>query len=459
VQNRDDIEAAVAASATRSIELWEEALSLPSVSAEGKDLAETADWLEGALKSLGATTSRIRVPGSPDAVVGRISSGSRRLMIYDHYDVQPVDPIELWETPPFQPSHRDGKMFARGAADNKGDLIARLCAVGIYQELFGDFPYEIKFFVEGEEEIGSPHFDQICIENAELVAADDCVWEGGWFDPDDHPTMYYGCKGLLYLEFRVRSLNSDQHSSNAVMAPSAPWRLTEALASLKNPDGSFAIEGFLDDIATPNQRASELIDNYQMNEEALKEIFGISEFKDGRSGVELRREIFLSPTANIAGLRSGYTVPGSSKTVLPAEASAKMDLRLVPDQDPDDIFAKLRKHLDSRGFTDIEIESLAKQHPSRSPMDSLLGQAVEETAEDWFSPPTSVLPWMWATGPMHAIREVLGIPITSPPGVGRPDSQIHAPNENARVTDFLSIIGFTVGYLKAYGDRLSKEPH
>lgn len=455
VHDKDKIEGAVAASATKYLNLWRQALSLPSISAERMGLSETADWLDSTLQTLGAKTTRLSVPGSPDAVVGTISAGDRTLMIYDHYDVQPIDPLELWTTPPFEPDERQGRMFARGAADNKGDLVARLCAIDVYQKLYGDPPFEIKFFVEGEEEIGSPHFDEICKRNAEMLGAHDCVWEGGWFDPDGHPTMYYGCKGLLYIEINVRSLNTDQHSSLAVAAPSAAWRLNAALASLRNPDGSFAIEGFLDDAVQVEGREAELIDNYRINEEAMKEILGIAEFRGGLSGIDLRREIFLSPTANIAGLQSGYTVPGSSKTVLPAEAHAKMDFRLVPDQDPTDIADKLRKHFDSRGFTDVEIETLSQQNPSRSPMDSDLGNVVESTAAQWFGPTTTILPWMWATGPMHSIREVLGIPITSPPGVGRPDSQIHAPNENARIDDFLSVVGFTVAYLAEYGNTLT----
>ncbi|HVE76095.1 MAG TPA: M20/M25/M40 family metallo-hydrolase [Actinomycetota bacterium] len=448
----DEIRKHVEANSQTYLNSLKEACSIPSVSTEGTGFKEMADWLEQRLGGLGATVSRLSVDGSPEALLGVIpGSGDRTLMIYDHYDVQPVDPIDLWESPPFEPTERDGRMFARGAADNKGDLVARISALGIYKELVGDLPFTIKFFIEGEEESGSVHFEKICQKYASELASDDCVWEGGWFDLDGAPQMYFGCKGLLYIELNARKLSGDQHSSIAVYAPSAAWQLLRAVASIKDSDDSIIIEGFHDGVSEPTPEEVALVDKIPFNESATLESLGAESFLGGLTGTELKRNMIFTPTANIAGFHSGYGVPGASKTVLPAEAMAKLDFRLVPDQDAEDIAKKLMSHLERNGFGDVEVRVLSAQNPSRSPIDTKLGLAARNSAQKWFPKETAVFPQMWATGPMYPIAQGLGIPICSPPGVGRPDSNLHAPNEHCRIPDYLSIVGYTVAYLEEYG--------
>jgi acetylornithine deacetylase/succinyl-diaminopimelate desuccinylase-like protein len=443
----------VEANAKRFVEIHRDACSIPSISTEGQGMEEMAGWLRGKLEGLGAKVTRLEVPGAPAALVGEIKGkGERTLMIYDHYDVQPVDPLDLWETPPFEPAERDGRIFARGAADNKGDLVARLCAIETYADVVGELPFNVKFFVEGEEETGSPHFEEICKTYAAQLGADHCIWEGGSFDAGDHPVMYYGCKGLLFVELTCDLLSGDQHSSLAVKAPSAAWELVRALASLKDDKGRITIDGFYDEIVEPGEREREMISKLPIDDEAELARLGVDSFVGGLRGVELLFESFYQPTANIAGFLSGYTVPGATKTVLPAKAMAKMDFRLVPDQNAGDIAAKLRRHLDTEGFDRVKVEVLSGENPSRSPMDTALGAAVESTVAEWFAQPASVQPFMVATGPMYPIAQGLGVPICSPPGVTRPDSQIHAPNENVRIADFLDIVGLTAGYLQAYGE-------
>lgn len=444
----------VRANSTRFLDMLKEAVAIPSVSTEGKGFAEMASWLEDRLRSAGADIQRLSVNDSPDALLGTIRGpGDSSLMIYDHYDVQPTDPIDLWESPPFEPTERNGRLYGRGATDNKGDLIARLCALETYREVVGEIPFTIKFFVEGEEESGSFNFEDICHSYSEDLAADACVWEGGWFDLDDHPQMYYGCKGLLYVELSCKLLKGDQHSSIAVYTPSAAWRLLEAIASMRDEQGRISIEGFRDGIADMGPAEEEMIRAIRFNEDAVKQSLGITTFLDDLSGEPLKQSILYEPTANIAGFHTGYGVPGASKTVLPAEAMAKMDFRLVPDQNADDVAKAIRRHLDERGFHDIELTVLSREHPSRSPMDTRLAKAVESSADAWFEKPKVVYPFMWATGPMHPIAQGLGIPICSPPGVGRPDSNLHAPNEHCRIEDFLEIVGYTAAYLEEYGAR------
>lgn len=438
--------------ASRFLDSLKEAVSIPSVSTEGAGFKEMASWLEDRLVGLGAEVQRLSVNGSPDALLGTIRGASdRTLMIYDHYDVQPVDPIELWESPPFEPTERDGRLYGRGATDNKGDLMARLAAIETYRETVGELPFTIKFFVEGEEESGSFNFEDICHAYSSELASEACVWEGGWFDLDDHPQMYYGCKGLLYVELRCKVLRGDQHSSIAVYTPSAPWRLLQAIASIKDADENIVVEGLRDGISQPGDREQQLISAMPFNEEAVKQSLGIDSFLKGLTGEAFKTEMLYEPTANIAGFHTGYGVPGASKTVLPADAMAKMDFRLVPDQDADEVAKRLREHLDANGFSDVELEVLSRENPSRSPMDTPLAKAVESAADGWFPKSKVVYPFMWATGPMYPIAQGLGIPICSPPGVGRPDSNLHAPNEHCRIADYLNIVGFTVAYLEEFG--------
>lgn len=437
--------------AARFADLLKEACGIPSISAEGRALGEMAGWLVERFEKLGAEVGRLEVPGAPPAVLATFrGAGERTLMIYDHYDVQPVDPLDLWETDPFAADEREGRIFARGAADNKGDLVARLCAIETAREVAGDLPFTVTFLVEGEEESGSPHFDDLCRAHAGRLSADDCVWEGAWFEHDGRPPVVYGCKGLLYVELRARMLSGDQHSSLAVYAPSAAWELVRAIASMRDAEGRIAIEGFRDDIVPPDEEELALVAAITFGEGAERRRIGADAFVGGLSGETLKREMLYAPTANIAGFATGYAVPGATKTVLPAEALAKMDFRLVPDQDAADIADKIRRHLDTHGFGAVELTVISRENPSRSPRGTVLGRAVEQTADTWFPKPPSIWPMMVATGPMSPIERRLGIPICSPPGVIRPDSMIHAPNENVRIGDFLDIVGFTVAYLEAY---------
>ncbi|HEX2241109.1 MAG TPA: M20/M25/M40 family metallo-hydrolase, partial [Actinomycetota bacterium] len=218
-----------------------EACSIPSLAEQPDGLAQMADWVQRRLEEQQAEVERLTIAGAPDVLLGRIGSGERTVLVYDHYDVQPVDPIELWDSKPFDPDLRDGLLFARGSADNKGDLVARLAALEIYRDSFGDLPVALKFLIEGEEEVGSKHFGHLVARHGDKFAADGCIWEGAGIDHLGRPELVFGAKGLAYVELTCRGLNDDQHSSVAVIAPSPAWRLVEALATLRDPDGKVLI--------------------------------------------------------------------------------------------------------------------------------------------------------------------------------------------------------------------------
>ena len=434
----------------RYVDWLRDACSIPSLAGDPQSLSKMAGWVEDKLQALGAECERLTHQGAPDALLGRLGSGSRSVLVYDHYDVQPVDPIELWDSQPFSPEIRDGVFFARGAADNKGDLVARLAALEVYREVHGDLPVEIRFLVEGEEETGSKSFEAIVSRYGHKLQADGCIWEGIGIDHGDRPSLVFGAKGLAYVELTYQGLADDQHSSVAVIAPSPVWHLLEALATLRDPSGRVLIDGFYDDVREPGPADDEMLRTIPFDEDAEKKRLGIEEFVGGATGLDLVRRYYFEPTCNVAGIVGGFIVPGTSKTVLPKQVMAKLDMRLVPDQDPDDIVAKLRRHLDARGFSDIHIATHSMEHPVRSPSDSLIGRAAVAAAEEVFDEPPSLAPMMIGTGPMYPVAHSLGIPTVSPAGVCRPDSKIHAPNENCRVDDYLKIIEYTVAWLRAY---------
>jgi acetylornithine deacetylase/succinyl-diaminopimelate desuccinylase-like protein len=442
----------VARNADRYLGWLSEACSFPSLSGRPEDLEDMALWLESRFAELGATPRRLRYDHAPDAVLAEFGAGDRSVLIYDHYDVQPVDPIELWDSKPFEPEVRDGRFFARGAADNKGDLVARLAGLDVYRQVYGDPSVHVKFVAEGEEETGSKSFDSLVSRYGQDLAADGCIWEGMGIDHLGRPLFVFGAKGLAYVELTCKGLHADQHSSVAAIAPSPVWRLVEALSTLRASDGRVLIDGFYDDVVEPTADDIEMLEALPFEADAERDRLGIREFLGGATGLDLRRRNYLEPTCNIAGIIAGFTVPGASKTVLPKEAMAKVDMRLVPNQDPHEIVAKLRRHLDDNGFDDIEMATFSMEHPVRSPADSLISKAAVAAAGDAFEQPSALAPLMGATGPMYPVAHVLGIPTVSPAGVCRPDSNIHAPNENCRVEDFLRIVEFTVRWLKSYGD-------
>jgi len=262
----------------------------PSISAEGQALDETAELVEHLLGDAGFETRRLRVDGSAPAVYGdQPGRGGFTLLLYNHYDVQPVDPLELWDSPPFEPTQRDGKLFARGSADNKGELAVRLAAVRALRDDNGELPIRVKWIIEGEEEVGSTNFDKIVRRNAELLQADGALWEGGSARlPDGRPEFGLGFKGALGIRLDVRTLATDAHSSLEPVAPSAAWRLVQVLASIRDREGMVQVRGFYDNVlaATDEERLAIAAASFSDDDE-LRETLGLDEFVDGLSGAAL----------------------------------------------------------------------------------------------------------------------------------------------------------------------------
>jgi acetylornithine deacetylase/succinyl-diaminopimelate desuccinylase-like protein len=270
------------------------------------------------------------------------------------------------------------------------------------------------------------------------LKVDGCIWEAGYKDPVGRPTVALGCKGILYVELRVRGAAKDLHSSWAAAVPNAAWRLTWALGTLKDErTGRVLIQGFYDRVQTPNQRTYDLADREPFDVAQYRQLFGIDDFLQGWDGREARRHYLFDPTCTICGLTSGYQGAGG-KTVLPAEASAKLDFRLVPDQDPDDILRLLREHLSERGFADVEVVEVEGEgeRAARSDPDAPIAKSVIETARELYGLEPLVLPNMAGTGPQYLVCAQFGVPAVGT-GVGNADSNNHAPDENILIEDYI----------------------
>ncbi len=432
------VDAYVEKNARRFIEEYKELLAFPSISNHGLEAVKPArDWIAGRLSKFTDRVETLDAGGMPALYAEVPGAGKKKLLLYEHYDVQPVDPIELWDSKPFEATEKDGKLIARGVADDKADVMARIHALETLKHL-GDIPVTLRWLVEGEEEIGSKTFEKIAHDHADKLHADGCLWESGGFDSSGRPTLFFGVRGLLYVQLRVRLLGFDQHSGYASIYPSAAMYLVEALASLRDLDMNIRIEGFYDDIVDPTEADLKLLAKIDPEADERKQLIGYERLIRDPAPEHIVEQLLFTPTCNIAGITAGYQGPGS-KTVLAAEATAKLDFRLIPNMDPTDIKAKLRRHFDTNGFEKVEIQWADGEKPVRSDPQSDIGRTTTECVRELHGEPV-IWPFMQATGPMHPVVADLGIPTVMPVGVGRPDNRIHAPNENIRIDDYLNTV-------------------
>jgi acetylornithine deacetylase/succinyl-diaminopimelate desuccinylase-like protein len=422
-----------------SLEELKGLVAVPSVSAEGTSMAECAERVAGALARRGLQARLVPSAGFP--VVFGVREGARRertLLFYHHYDVQPPGPAELWESPPFDLTLREGRAFGRGAVDDKGHILSRLAALDALLEAGGELPCTVKFIIEGDEEGNNIHLPDFVARHTDLLAADACLWEAGGVNHEGVPECHAGLRGIAYFELRVRTASQDAHSGlGGSIFPNAAWRLIWALRSLKGPDERILLPGFYDRVRPPSARDLELLADLPEDSEELRQTYGLKGFiKELTEGVPLRREAVFSPTCTICGLTSGYQGPGCM-TVLPAEASAKVDFRLVPDQEPAEVLTQLRQHLDAQGFDDIEIVDLGSEAPGRSDPDHPFLQLVADAAVDVYGRRQLIAPMTGGSGPYHAFLHHLGVPIATA-GIGYPGQLMHAPNEHFRLADFVA---------------------
>jgi acetylornithine deacetylase/succinyl-diaminopimelate desuccinylase-like protein len=419
----------------------------PSIAAQGIGLEETAGLIAGHFERLGARLERFHVDGPAPILYAELGQGPKTMLVYNHYDVQPPDPLDEWHSPPFEPTVRDGRIYARGVADDKGDLLCRLQAIEAYQEAVGPLPLRLRFLVEGEEEVGSPHLEAFVDAHPELTEADGCLWETGQKDAQRHFVVELGVKGICYLELSVKTAASDLHSMWGGVIPNAAWRLVWALDTMKSADDRIMVDGLMDYVQPPTRAERAHLSKLPFDAAKIQEDFGFAGYIRGLQGVDLLAKHFYEPTCTICGLRAGYLGEGA-KTVLPNVATAKVDFRLVPDLTPDLVLELVRAHLHRRAFDDVEVTILNGLRPARSARQSPFVEACIEAARATYGQEPLVYPNSPGSGPMYTVcRGMPGVMA----GVAHANSRLHAPNENIYVEDYFEGIRFVGELIHRYG--------
>lgn len=415
----------------------------PSVSARRVGLLECANLVAHIMLKSGITSEVLYLDDlkddkkdvPPPIVYGEVKSkanpNGKTILFYNHYDVQPEEPLELWKADPFSGKVEGNYIFGRGSSDDKGELITRIKAVEYFLKKTGDVPCNVKFIVEGEEEIGSLHVEKYLTKYRHKLTCDGVIWEFGYIDERDRPIISLGMKGLLYVELLSKGPSRDAHSSLAVLIENPAWRLVRALNTMRDNNGKILIRGWYKDVREFTPEELSLIANEPFDEEEFKKEYGIDKFVNNATGIEARKAFVGMSTCNIAGLLSGYTGEGA-KTILPAEAKVKIDFRLVPDMIPEKQFELVKNHLKENGFEDdIDIKLIHGEAAVRMPSNHSFIKQIEESAKETFG--SAIISISSAgTGPMHSFAKVLGAPCVSI-GSTYLYAKIHSPNEFARI--------------------------
>ncbi|HUX46495.1 MAG TPA: M20/M25/M40 family metallo-hydrolase [Desulfosporosinus sp.] len=429
----------------------------PSVSATGEGMVEAADGLLSYFKQLGFAAQLIggELGGYPSIYAEISGERPETLLIYGHYDVQPPDPLEEWEYPPFSATIVGNRIYARGSVDDKGNFLCALKAVEAYLKAGVPLPLNIKFLLEGEEEIGSPHFKEIAENYRTLLTADALLAYDGNIPKEGRSELVLGTKGMLFVELISRGAPKDLHSAKATIVENPAWQLIQALALIKEKDGHVNIPHFYDGVKKPESADLEIIYEIDLTDDDIRKEIGVEKFKNGLSGKQLKKALYFEPTCNISGLTSGYQGKGN-KTVLPSEARAKIDIRLVPGQDPESILNNLRSYLKSTGFEDIEVLSGEGMASGKTSTDSLIAQCAYLTLHEIYGQPPVVKPLMEASGPGYVFSDVLQLPWAWV-RLGPPENRMHAPNEYTTLKALRMGIEAVIAMLNNYASMSAKE--
>jgi acetylornithine deacetylase/succinyl-diaminopimelate desuccinylase-like protein len=436
----------VAKDADRLVGEWREACRIPSVSGDREPVEQMAAWVEERVRRRFDRVVVERTPDDVPVVLGELTgTGPGRVVVYTHYDVQPAGDPAAWDSDPFGAELRDGAVWARGTCDDKADVTARLQAIDYWLDANdGAAPVTLLWVCEGAEEVGSPGLAEVLARHAGWLSASDCLWESFVRRDDGRPEVAFGCRGLVSAELRVRHLEHDQHAAFSPVLRSSAWTLTRALASLVDDDGEIAIAGFRDAVAEPAPAALEAARALVPPGETLGP-GGRSGWLPGFSAEELALRLSYTPTVNVSALGAGDT--GSETTVVPAAATARVDLHLVPDQEPDEVVRLLRAHLDAHGFEDVELRVGTTLRPASGVLGTPLANAALAAAAAVYGEPV-VYPQLPGAGPARVMLDVLGATTVSPAGTTRPASGLHAPNEHGAVEDYLDHVRFSLRLLE-----------
>ena len=427
-------------------------ISKKSIFAQQIGLKEVATYLGEIFTAAGA---KVMIDDSYTApfVLAEFQSDNpeaKTIIFYHHYDTVPADNDQPWTNDPFTLSVHYGVMYGRGVDDDKGHITARLTAVRKYIREHGSLPVNIIFMMEGAEESASTDLDKYLAKHKKhLRGADLLVWEQGTRNNLGQLEISGGNKGIVTFDMSVDSAEVDIHSSYGGVINSASWYLMDAISSLRSADGRILVEGIYEQVQEPNERELALIAQYALKTpEELKEIYGLQlpVLKEDRQ--EFLRRFYFEPAINIEGFGSGYQGQGV-KTILPAYASAKMEVRLVPGLEPHDVLDKIRKQLDKNGYDKVELTYTLGEMSYRSDMSAPSILNVIELAKDFYPEGISVLPTSAGTGPMHTVFEALEVPMAAF-GLGNANSRDHGGDENVKIADYYTHIELIKELIRSY---------
>ncbi|MBW6398259.1 M20/M25/M40 family metallo-hydrolase [Roseomonas sp. HJA6] len=409
----------------------------PSISAQNIGIAEVGQLLVGMLTDIGLETSLMPTKGHP-MVVGRWQKapGKPTVILYGHYDVQPPEPLDKWISPPFEPTIRDGRLYARGVGDNKGQHFAQILAIESHLKVHGALPCNVILLLEGEEEIGSPHIADFVRANRDLLKADLSVTADGPRHASGAAALKFGSRGVVSFELRCRHASRDVHSGNfGGVVPNPIWTLVHLLGTMKNAAGEITIEGFHDGVEPPAPEEMAAIERLPLDVEAVKASLGLTRL-DAPEDRPFYDRLCFQPTLTINGFHGGYGGPGT-KTVLPNEAFVKCDIRLVHDQDPQDILRKVAAHV-ARHAPEVEfVAADMGMQPSKTPIASPFTAPLVRAFVAAQGVEPLLVPAGFGSLPNYVFTKILGIPAFGTP-YANPDEANHAPNENLMLDCFHS---------------------
>ena len=428
--------------ANKFVERLQSLCRMPSVAARGTGMRAMAERVEQLMQRVGAGTKTFKIGSGFPIVFGEFGAGPACYVVYGHYDAQPVGQLSEWTSGPFAGVVEDGKLYGRGAANGKGDLVARLAAVEAYQKSFGKLPVCLRFVVEGEDGLGSPSLYKFTQEQGDLLRADGCVWDDGYRDTKGRLVVSLGFKGISFVELRAVGARADLHSKWGGIVPNPAWRLVQALATIVSPNGVITVDGFASHVAPMTEDDARALRSVELDEKGLRSEFRIGGWVRGMTGRALTKELIFGPTCTICGIQTGHTEAGP-KTVLPGMARARLDFRLVPDLTPEIVVRLLREHLATRGFADIDVTEIAGAPYAKASPNSAVARASVESAAEVYGVAPVVYPLDPASGPVGAVCGVQNPPTpVASFGVGYAGSNPHGPDENVRVEDFLQGIKY-----------------
>ena len=427
----------------RYLEELKALLAIPSISAlpaHAPDVRRCADWCADEMRRIGLQNVRlIDTPGYPVVYGDWLGApGAPTILFYGHYDVQPVDPLELWESPPFEATIRDGEIYARGSADDKGQVFMHFKAVEAHLKKNGRLPVNIKFILEGEEEVGSVNLDNFVRDHKKDLSADVVVISDSPMFARGVPSICYGLRGLVYFQIDLRGSSTDMHSGSFGGAVANPaFVLAQMLAQMKDRGGRIRIPGFYDDVVPLKDEERQAWAALPFNEKTYRKDFGIPK-TFGESGYTTLERTWARPTFEVNGLLSGFTGEGA-KTVLPAVAMAKCSMRLVPNQHPDKIAELFETHVRALApkTVDLKITRMHGGKPWMTAYDNPFVQAAARAIEKGFGRKPVFTREGGSIPVVSTFQEELGLPSVLF-GVGLPDENAHAPNEKLDVSNFLN---------------------